>query len=88
MNYLEINKQHKYYIKTNRSALSAYIITDKEIELVGQAIQEIDNELISNLPIVIYGKECFQRRAIGFFSNYSSSILMKIRRDHQDVIKK
>ena len=66
-----MEEQHKYYIQTDRSALSSYIMDEVQMGLVEQAIDEIDAELIANLPILIYGKECIQRRSIGFFSNES-----------------
>lgn len=56
------------YIRTSRSWLTAFT---NDYDKIDQIIAEIDDQLSSNLPIMIYGKEVYQRRSIGFFSNNS-----------------
>lgn len=60
--------QPKYYIQTQTSWLSAY---QNDFANLDEIIEEIDNQLESNLTIMVYGRECIQRRSIGFFSNDS-----------------
>jgi alkylated DNA repair dioxygenase AlkB len=56
-------------IKTDNSALYVYNVTD--ITIIPNCISEIDDKLILNPPIIVYGKPAIQHRAIGFFSDFS-----------------
>ena len=68
MNQVQAQEQAlpNYYVQTNRSWLCTY---PNNFANLDEIIEEIDNQLESNLTIMIYGKECIQRRSIGFFSN-------------------
>ena len=59
------------HIRREKSWLVEYIITDQMVKFLEHIVNEIDPDLESNLPIMIYGKECVQHRSIGFFSNNS-----------------
>lgn len=59
----------KYYIQTEKSYLSAYSV---EIDdLLEQCVKEVEDKLIVNPPIMVYGRKAIQHRSIGFFSNVS-----------------
>jgi alkylated DNA repair dioxygenase AlkB len=60
-----------YHIHTERSWLTSYPIDDQMVKFIANIVSQIDTQLESNLPIMIYGKECVQHRSIGFFSNNS-----------------
>jgi alkylated DNA repair dioxygenase AlkB len=59
------------HIRREKSWLSEFKIEDSIVKFIENTLEQIDEQLESNLPIIIYGKECFQRRSIGFFSNSS-----------------
>ena len=61
-------EEPKYYIRTDNSWLCGYVNDFNDID---QIIEEIDDQLEENLPIMIFGKERKQRRSIGFFSDSS-----------------
>lgn len=61
-------EEPKYYIRTNNSWLCGYVNDFNDMD---QIIEEIDDQLEENLPIMIFGKERMQRRSIGFFSDSS-----------------
>ena len=63
--------QQIYHIQTAKSWFSTYQIDNNNVKFIENIVKEIDIQLESNLPIVIYGKECIQHRSIGFFSNKS-----------------
>jgi alkylated DNA repair dioxygenase AlkB len=68
-NMAEIINECNYYIQTNTSYLSAYPV---EIdELLEQCVLDVDDKLLENPPITIFGKKAIQHRSIGFFSNES-----------------
>jgi hypothetical protein len=54
----------KYYIRTSTSYLSAYPV---EIDdLLQQCILEVEDKLLENPEITIFGKKATQHRSIGF----------------------
>ena len=57
-------------IETNKSFLDVYEINDNN-ELLLLCIDEIQDKLIVNPKIKIFGKEAIQHRSVGFFSNTS-----------------
>ena len=57
-------------IKTDTSFLNVHSF-DQHSQLIEKCIDDIKDDLDVNPPIVIYGKQVFQRRSIGFFSNDS-----------------
>ena len=61
-------EEPKYYIRTDHSWLCGYV---NDFNGMDQIIEEIDDQLEENLPIMIFGKERMQRRSIGFFSDSS-----------------
>ena len=58
-----------YVIKTNKSSLKT--INHDYKELIEKCILEIEDKLIVNPEIIVYGKKCNQHRNVGFFSNTS-----------------
>lgn len=60
---------YNYYINTNKSFLAG--VDHDWSELLSQCVQEVENLLLTNPTIYIYGKECVQHRSIGFFSDTS-----------------
>ncbi len=59
------------HIRREKSWLIEYTIPDHNVKFLEHVINQIDQDLESNLPIIVYGKECIQHRSIGFFSNSS-----------------
>lgn len=43
----------------------------ENMELLEKCVDEVSGKLVKNPQIMIFGKEAFQRRSIGFFSNES-----------------
>ena len=56
-------------IKTPYSLLTMIEIDDLTKKLIEKCVQDIDNKLIVNPEIKIFGKTAYQRRSVGFFSN-------------------
>ena len=56
-------------IKTPTSHLNVYTFEDKQ--LINECVIEVKPLLIQNPKIFIYGKEVYQHRSIGFFSDIS-----------------
>ena len=54
-------------VKTNKSCLKVINLEDS-INL-NEIVDAIKDKLIENPPIMLYGKKCYQRRSIGFFSD-------------------
>ena len=61
--------EFKKIIETNNSSLKVYKHNYKE--LIEKCIDEIDDKLQENPPVIVYGKTCNQHRNIGFFSDTS-----------------
>lgn len=59
----------KIPIKTDKSFLSIQPFDNKD--LIKRSIDDIEDKLIKNPKIYIYGKEATQHRDVGFFSNES-----------------
>ena len=55
------------YIKTDKSSLKV-IKLENSINLE-EIVNTIKDKLIENPPIMVYGRKCYQRRSIGFFSD-------------------
>jgi len=58
-------------IKTEKSFLNQYDLPENFNEIIKNITEEINDKLLVNPPIFVYGKKCHQHRAIGFFSNES-----------------
>jgi len=56
-------------LKTEKSNLTIYSFENKD--LINLCIQDIQDKLIVNPSIIVYGKNCIQHRSIGFFSDES-----------------
>lgn len=56
-------------IKTDKSSLLHGVY--ENFNLIDECVGEISDKLIKNPPIVVYGKVCYQRRSVGFFSDVS-----------------
>lgn len=56
-----------HLIKTDKSCLKVIKLEDN-INLK-EIVNTIKDKLIENPPIMVYGKKCYQRRSIGFFSD-------------------
>ena len=54
-------------IDTDKSCLKVINLEDN-INLK-EIVNTIKDKLIENPPIMVYGKKCYQRRSIGFFSD-------------------
>lgn len=54
-------------IKTDKSCLK--VLTLKDNINLDEIVNTIKDKLIENPPIMVYGKKCYQRRSIGFFSD-------------------
>ena len=61
--------EFNYIIKTNKSSLKTTNHDYKE--LIEKCILEIEDKLIINPEIIVYGKKCNQHRNVAFFSNTS-----------------
>ena len=61
----------KTLIETKKSFLNQYDLPEDFNEIIKNISKEINDKLLVNPPIYVYGKKCHQRRAIGFFSNES-----------------
>ena len=57
-------------IKTEKSFLNIYS-GEEYADLIQRCIAEVEDELVANKPLRMYGKTVFQRRSIGFFSDES-----------------
>lgn len=57
-------------IKTEKSFLSTYKVYELD-KLLENCIEEIQNLLLDEPQIIVYGKPAIQHRSIGFFSNDS-----------------
>ena len=60
-------------IQTNESFLNQYDLPITLNPIIENIIKELDNKLLVNPNIFVFGKKCIQHRAIGFFSNESVS---------------
>ena len=58
-------------IKTEKSFLNQYDLPENFNEIIKNITEEINDKIIKNTPIIVYGKKCHQHRSIGFFSNES-----------------
>ena len=58
-------------IKTDKSQLILYSLEKKIINLIKTCVDDIKNKLQHHPEIIVYGKKCYQRRSIGFFSDES-----------------
>ena len=58
-----------HYIETENSYLSGIELNIND--LLEKCVEEVDELLIHNPEIYVYGKKCNQHRSIGFFSNES-----------------
>ena len=58
-------------IKTDKSQLNLHNLKKDTISLVEECVDDIKDQLQHNPEIIVYGKKCYQRRSIGFFSNES-----------------
>ena len=56
-------------IENEKSFLTIEELDDKEI--MGRCVEEVNNKLLINPEIYLYGKPAIQHRGIGFFSNTS-----------------
>ena len=85
----------KTVIRTDKSYLNTYELSSELQNLVKNIILEIDNKLIKNPVIYVYGKKCNQHRSVGFFSNnsigykYSGQIMksQKLTNNLQNLLK-
>ncbi len=59
-------------IKTDKSALVIYDVGDEIRHLIEECVHTVDTELDHHPEIKVYGKICYQRRSIGFYSDVSS----------------
>ena len=57
-------------IQTEKSFLNIYS-GEEYADLIQRCIAEVEDELVANKPLRMYGKTVFQRRSIGFFSDES-----------------
>lgn len=57
-------------LTTEKSALTAHDFSDME-DLINTSVAEIADLLQINPPVVVMGKQCCQRRDVGFFSDMS-----------------
>ena len=57
-------------IQTEKSFLDTVFFTD--IDLIEKCVKSIDKKLIEKPKIIVYGKECYQNRNVGFFSDDSN----------------
>ncbi len=72
-------------IKTDKSQLNLHNLKKDTISLVRRCVDDIKDQLQHNPEIIVYGKKCYQRRSIGFFSNesigyYYSNKLMRSKK--------
>jgi alkylated DNA repair dioxygenase AlkB len=58
-------------VQTEKSYLGIYSLPDENKDLVERCVKEIDGKLLKNPPIIVYGRQAYQHRSIGFFSNES-----------------
>lgn len=58
-------------IKTEKSFLNQYDLPENFNVIIKNITEEINDKLLVNPPIIVYGKKCHQHRAIAFFSNES-----------------
>lgn len=60
-------------ISTSASSLNTYALPEDMAQILSQCVEDIENgnKLLVNPKIKVFGKECTQHRAIGFFSNES-----------------
>ena len=58
-------------IQTEKSFLKVYDLPEEFNETIKKVIEETDNKLLVNPPILVYGKVRRQRRCIAFLSNDS-----------------
>ena len=58
-------------IKTEKSFLNQYNLPEKFNEIIKNITKEINEKLLVNPPIFVYGKKCYQHRSIAFFSDES-----------------
>ena len=66
----QILKSKITLIKTeNGSELNTYTFCDRE--LLDECVSDCKDKLLNDPPIFIFGKKCFQKRSIGFFSDES-----------------
>ena len=58
-------------IQTERSYLGIFSFPEGKETLLNLCVDEVEGKLLKNPPIVVFGKQAFQHRSIGFFSNES-----------------
>lgn len=58
-------------VKTNKSCLYLVDVPPQVKDIIPLCVKEVENELIKNPKIIIFGKECIQHRDIGFYSDES-----------------
>jgi len=58
-------------IKTEKSFLNQYDLPEHFNEIIKNITEEINDKLLVNPPIIVYGRKCHQHRGIAFFSNES-----------------
>ena len=58
-------------IKTEKSFLNQYDLPEHFNKIIENITQEIEDDLLVNPPIFVYGKKCYQHRASAFYSNES-----------------
>ena len=58
-------------IKTDTSELSVHSLNKDQQKLVDSIVLEVKSKLETRPKIVVFGKECYQNRNVGFFSNDS-----------------
>ena len=59
------------HIKTETSELSTHRIFNDD-ELIKSCVEYVKDKLLVNPPIVVYGKQVYQHRSIGFYSDFSN----------------
>lgn len=58
-------------IKTETSELSVHSLNKEQQKLLDSIVLEVKSKLKTRPKIVVFGKECYQNRNVGFFSNDS-----------------
>jgi len=58
-------------IETDKSFLKQYDLPEKFNKIIKNITQEINDKLLVNPPIIVYGKKCHQHRSVAFYSNES-----------------
>lgn len=61
----------KTLIKTEKSFLNQYDLPEHFNKIIKNITEEINDKLLVNPPIIVYGRKCHQHRGIAFFSNKS-----------------